>query len=250
MKLLRTSCYLLLALDVVLLGLAAAPVAGVALPRTGDSEPERIANQLHPERIRVLPVSAEGAVLTSVAASSSSSASSEPPHAQAESSEPVVTAEPDSAPASVCVAYRGLSGDQIQLLASGAKAQSVAMREISAPAVPTSWWVNIPPQGGKEAAERRTDVLRRNGVQDFFVVQESGATQYAISLGLFRNEAAAKRQLEMLQSKGVTTARITTREPRDNTRVELTGPSAVLERLGNELGAKLKGAETGKCQVG
>lgn len=248
MMLLRTTCYLLLALDVVLLGLAAAPVAGVALPRAGDSEPERVANQLHPERIRVLSATAEGVVMASVA-SSASSASSEPAQVDAPSA-PVATAEPDGVPAPVCVAYRGLSGDQIQLLSSGAKAQAVTVREINAPAGTTSWWVNIPPQGGKEAAERRTDILRRNGVQDFFVVQESGATQYAISLGLFRNEAAAKRQLEMLQSKGVTTARITTREPRDSTRVELTGPAAVLERLGNELGGKLKGAETGKCQVG
>ncbi|MFT4172182.1 MAG: SPOR domain-containing protein [Rhodocyclaceae bacterium] len=237
MNLTKPLFFVLLVLDAALLALAAAPAAGLPSPLASVGEPERLRNQLHPDRIKVLP----GA--TNAVAPATTRPSEPTPPA------PEQTAAP--APAAACLAYSALNADQVATVSARAKeaGQAVSLREISAPGAPSSWWVNIPPQGGKEAADRRADTLRRNGIQDFFIVQDAGANQYAVSLGLFRSEAAAKRQLESIQSKGVTTARISTRDGHETTRVELHGPADLIDGIGRDLGSKLKGVETATCQV-
>lgn len=76
------------------------------------------------------------------------------------------------------------------------------------------WWVHMPPQGNRANALRKAAELRKLGVQDFFVVQEAGAAQWALSLGVFTTEEAAKAHLAALQGKGVRSAVITPRETR------------------------------------
>jgi len=78
-----------------------------------------------------------------------------------------------------------------------------------------SWWVFIPPQSdGRAGALRKTRELRALGVEDYFIVQEEGANLWAVSLGVFRTEAAAKARLEALQEKKVRSAEIGPRETR------------------------------------
>jgi hypothetical protein len=74
------------------------------------------------------------------------------------------------------------------------------------------WWVFIPPQGSRAGALKKTAELKSLGVDDFFVVQEEGATRWAISLGVFRSEDAARSRLEALRAKGVRTAQTGERE--------------------------------------
>lgn len=164
-------------------------------------EPERLAHQLHPERIRfagdtTVPPSPEPAVAAVAEAAQP---------AQAEE-----TQNPTPPPAQVCVAWSGLAGDEANRLLERLRAAGMDTRR-STTEVPSAWWVRLPPQGGREQAERKLKELRALGVTDFFIVQDAGPNQFAISLGLFKTETAANQQLAQLRAKGVRSAGIATR---------------------------------------
>ncbi|WP_296944657.1 SPOR domain-containing protein [uncultured Massilia sp.] len=90
--------------------------------------------------------------------------------------------------------------------------ERVARENVQAQDV-TSWLVNIPPQGGKEGAERKSNELRQLGVTNFYVLQGDSPLKYAISLGVFKTEAGAQAMLAQLNKQGVRSARITPRGP-------------------------------------
>lgn len=60
------------------------------------------------------------------------------------------------------------------------------------------------------AAERRVGELRNRGIGDVALV-DLGRGQYAVGLGTFRTEAAANARAEALASVGITGARVVTR---------------------------------------
>jgi hypothetical protein len=68
--------------------------------------------------------------------------------------------------------------------------------------------VYIPPQGGKEGADKKVAELRNLGIKDFFVIQDSSALRWGISLGIFKTEEAARAQLAAVSKKGVRSARL------------------------------------------
>ncbi len=74
------------------------------------------------------------------------------------------------------------------------------------------YWVYVPPQRSRQVANQKTAELKRLGVDEFFVVQDDPKLRYAISLGVFKSEEAAKARLDQLRSKGVRSARIGSRE--------------------------------------
>ena len=74
------------------------------------------------------------------------------------------------------------------------------------------WWVFIAPQGNKANADKKVDELKRLGVPDFFIVQDEGPNKFAISLGVFRAEDAAKNYLAGIAAKGVKSALVGERE--------------------------------------
>jgi hypothetical protein len=79
-----------------------------------------------------------------------------------------------------------------------------------------SYMVYIAAEDGREGADRRTAELRRLGLTDFYVLPESAPMHDAISLGLFKTEAAAKAYVGQLISKGVRSARIIERNASTN----------------------------------
>lgn len=85
--------------------------------------------------------------------------------------------------------------------------QAVQAQDVS------SWLVNIPPQGSKEAADRKANELRNLGVTNFFIIRDDSPLKYGISLGLFKTESGAQALLAQLNKQGVHTARITPRGP-------------------------------------
>lgn len=87
----------------------------------------------------------------------------------------------------------------------GARAISRNVQEVS------SHMVYIPAQEGRAGAERKAAELRRLGITDFYVMPESSALPNAISLGLFKTEAAAKARIGALIGRGVRSARIMAR---------------------------------------
>lgn len=68
------------------------------------------------------------------------------------------------------------------------------------------YWVYIPPMKTHAQAEQKVAQLKARGVEDYFVIQEPGAWQNAISLGVFKTEDAAKKYLAKLQEQGVKSA--------------------------------------------
>ena len=99
-------------------------------------------------------------------------------------------------------------------------------------AVSTSYWVYIPPLVGKKETDAKTTELKRLGVTDFFVVQESGANNRAISLGLFSGKDAATAYLETLRGKGVKSAKVVERAGKPTSAaLEIRGPGAQAEVL-------------------
>ncbi len=76
------------------------------------------------------------------------------------------------------------------------------------------WWVFIPPQPNRPAAHKKAAELKKLGVDDYFVVQEEGRLRWALSLGVFRTEEAARARLDALRAKGVKSAQVGQRETR------------------------------------
>jgi hypothetical protein len=74
------------------------------------------------------------------------------------------------------------------------------------------WWVYMQPQGGRQGAQKKTTELKALGVEEYFILQEDGPFRFAVSLGVFRTEEAAKARLEALRARGVRTALVGKRD--------------------------------------
>jgi hypothetical protein len=74
-----------------------------------------------------------------------------------------------------------------------------------------NYMVYIPPHSGKEGAERKVAELQRMGIQNYFIMADSATQRWAISLGVFKSEAAAQNLLASLIKRGVRSARIAPR---------------------------------------
>ena len=100
------------------------------------------------------------------------------------------------------------AGEALATLNLGSRLQTRTVEETA------GWWVFLPPQGSKPNADKKVDELKALGVSDFFIVQEDGANKFAVSLGVFRTEDAAKNYFAAVTAKGVKTARSGERETR------------------------------------
>jgi len=75
----------------------------------------------------------------------------------------------------------------------------------------TAYWVYVPRLPNKPAADKRVADLSAAGLRDVSVV-DSGPQRFAISLGAFRSEEAARSYVQQLSQKGVADAVITPRQ--------------------------------------
>lgn len=162
-------------------------------------EPARMKNQLHPDRIRLLPATA----------------GTPAPAADA----PAATTPPAAAPAATTVGAAGTAGACIELasftaaeagrfearMAELGLADRVSRRDVP---TPSSYMVMIPPQGSREAADAKTEELRRLGISDTFIIQDNSARRWGIALGTFRTDEAAQSHLAAMSRRGVRTARV------------------------------------------
>lgn len=238
MQMTRTFFYLLLAANLVLALLSGLSLAGQQAPWQQAGETERLKRQLAVDKIALLSNSSE----TSQPVAPVALTASAPP------------ASEQSAPATIpdtpaCAALKGLGAEDIAQITTLALPLSEKIKLQSSGVQPTSWWVNIPPGGGKEGAVRRGEILAKAGITDYIIVREAGPNQFAISLGLFRSEEAAKRLTDQLQKKNIKTARITVRD-NSNARVELRGMSSTLTPLLEEIQSRIKSAQREDCQPG
>ncbi|NOT82756.1 MAG: SPOR domain-containing protein [Gallionella sp.] len=70
------------------------------------------------------------------------------------------------------------------------------------------YWVYIPPLTDKAATNEKISQLKERDVTEYFIVQEPGIWQNAISLGVFKTQEAAQDFLTTLRSKGVRSAQV------------------------------------------
>jgi hypothetical protein len=173
--------------------LLAANLALLAWSRLSDpvdavTDPEPLRRQVQPEKIRVLP-GAEVSSLPKAAAGTSAGAAAVP-----------------TAPVA-CIEWGGFALPEVQRaeqalepLALGARLAQQRTEETA------GWWVYIPPQGNRVAAMKKVAELKGFGIDEFFVVQDENPMRWAISLGVFRTEDAAKSRLEALKAKGIRSA--------------------------------------------
>ncbi|MET0981871.1 MAG: SPOR domain-containing protein, partial [Telluria sp.] len=64
-----------------------------------------------------------------------------------------------------------------------------------------------------EGADRRSAQLRERGVSSFFVMQGESPLRWAISLGVFKTDAAARVHAATLAKQGIENVRILPRGP-------------------------------------
>jgi hypothetical protein len=111
------------------------------------------------------------------------------------------------------------------------------------------WWVHMPPQGNRAAALRKAAELKRLGVDDYFILQDAGPQRWALSLGVFSTEDAAKAHLEALRAKGVRTAVIDRRDTRvPKVWFQVRGVDAPLQDRLRALARDFEGATLHDCE--
>lgn len=111
----------------------------------------------------------------------------------------------------------------------------------------SSHMVLIPPQGSKELAEKKAGELRRLGVADFFVIQDNSDLRWAISLGIFGSEDAAKTRLAALNKQGVRSARIAPRNGAPKVAFQLRDLEAATKEKLDQFKSEFAGVEEKAC---
>lgn len=186
--------------------------------RGNEEERARIKPQLEPAKLRILSSEQAGAVAKLAPAASGQPAAA-PAQTVAAASVPPAAAPAVAAqgPASLaCIDVGTFSASESRRFESRLAALALGDRQ-SRQAVPaqdvTSYLVNVPPLGSKDAADRKAAELRSLGITNFFIMQGDSPLKWAISLGVFKTETGAQTLLAQLNKQGVHSARITPRGP-------------------------------------
>ncbi len=186
------------------------------LGQPGDAarEPARLKNQLAPERMQQLTPTQARQAAASVAAA---------PQAEVAMPAPEPAPEPAPVPAPVtrdlvaCVQAGPFSTADARRFEARVARLGLTPRQsrIEMPYQEvTSRLVYLPPNGGREGAQRRVAELRERGVTNFFIMQnDTSPLRYAISLGVFKSDGAAQKLVADLQRQGVRGVRILPRGP-------------------------------------
>jgi hypothetical protein len=156
------------------------------------SDPQPLGRQIFPEKIRILPA---------------------PEPSKVAATKPAVTTPASTSAGALCVEWGGFAVAEapkaeqaLAPLALGARLAQSRSQETA------GWWVYIPPQVDRPSAQKKAAELKSLGIEDYFVIQEEGPLRWAISLGVFSSEEAAKNRLEALRAKKVRSAQTGERE--------------------------------------
>jgi hypothetical protein len=160
-----------------------------------------LARQLEPQKLRIVP----GRELAQLPSAAPAPEKPKPkPAAPAPEATPVACVEWGS----FSPADASRAAQRLEPLALGARLAQYRGEEIA------NWWVHMPPQGNRAGALKKAAELKQLGVFDYFIVQDTGALRWSLSLGVYSTEDAAKAHLEALRGKGVRSAVIGRRETR------------------------------------
>lgn len=187
-------------------------------PTAGPSPENHLLNQqIQPEAIKLLPpdvapeASTGGAAPAAAPATSPEGASAAPQPTLSANAKAVASVPPA---ATVCLEWgafspadvRGVLDAVARVLPEARVAQRRVVDESG------QYWVFMPPQPSRQGALQKVGELRRLGVEEMFIIQDDSKYRYAISLGVFRTQDAARNYLEKLRSQGVRTAQVAPRD--------------------------------------
>lgn len=183
-------------------------------PAGSEREPARLTKQIEPARlVQLTAVEAKAAVdgMAPEAPATPAAPVAEPP------APPPVAAAPAPAADQIACVQAGPLGTaearrfetRVASLDLGARQTriDVPFQEI------TNRLVYLPPEGGREGAQKRVADLKERGVENYFIMQGDTALRHAVSLGVFKTEGAAQKLVAELQKKGVRGVRVLARGP-------------------------------------
>lgn len=186
------------------------------LGERGSGEPERLAQQLAPERLRIV------------------------------STEQPVAPAPDTAAAGQCREYAGLGPDQADRLAEAARA--AGLRVSREPVADTGYRVFLIARS-PEQAQQEVLRLRRLNIAEAAVAGDAARAQPLISLGLFASEQAARDRLAELQRKGVADAQLGANAGAARETVRISGAAEALAALARKFAAAGPALSSTQCRV-
>jgi hypothetical protein len=198
-------------------------------------EPQRLQQQIDPDKVRVLLPQ---------------QAAADPPAAAKVADAAAAVASPATeVPALLCKAFSGIPVEsakaaQSAVADSAPNAQVVLVTSKES----SSYWVHIPPQPNKAGAEKKVAELREMGVSETFIISDDGPSKWAVSLGLFKSREMADNYLQKLIKQGVRSAKIEVRDKNaDKVRLEISAPAETLGALAREI-KPLANASIGECR--
>lgn len=193
--------------------------------RSESPDAHRIAQQLTPERIKIVARGEQPATPPAPVAAP----------VPAPEAKPAAPAVPEPVPTPVvnaCSRWDLLpasDADRLAALVTQKFPGFKVVRRID-PGEGNGWWVFIPPLPDKAATEKKAGELRALGITDYFIIQEAGVSRFAISLGVFSTEKGGQDRLADVKEQGVRSARLSLRPGKDShVTLDFTGPES--ERL-------------------
>ena len=208
------------------------PALGAAAPE-GSSGGNRLAEQVHPERLLVLTASGAAAAPASVpalapapasatesasaadalAASVASTPSSQTSSASVSASEAQTPASTSMAAAQCLEAGPFTPDENRQALLQVGKVMPKGSWSTQAVSVPGLWLVYMGPYPDAESLQRKLVELRRLKNLSFEEVRSPGNLALGVALGRFADERQANASLETMRLRGVRTARVVNARP-------------------------------------
>jgi hypothetical protein len=215
--------------------------------RAENPDARRMTQQVAPERMKIV---ARGDLPTSTPAPTPPVVPSPPaePEAQAPVA-PVATPEP--VVVASCSRWENLQPADADRLAAliGQKFPAFKLSRRLDPGEGNGWWVFIPPQADKAGADKKAAQLRGLGVTDYFIVQEAGPNQYAISLGIFSSEKGAQERLADTKALGVRSAKLSMRPGKDShVSLDARGPAVDMPALRKVAAGAVPAVKAQNCQ--
>lgn len=155
----------------------------------------------------------------------------------------------DAPRVAACLEWGSFAGAEIsraeallEPLSLGAKLSQRRVEEAA------GYWVFMPPQGSRQAATQKVAELKKLGVEEYFILQEDQKFRFAISLGVFRTEEAARARLAELRARGVRSAQFGVRETQaQRVYFQIRDVSDALAARLNEVRQQFSGSELKDC---
>jgi hypothetical protein len=236
---LKFAFWALLAANVVWFAASQGYLGNVA---SDEHEPARMQNQLGAEKMIVLSAQEAQETLTAATVVEDAPALA-----------PVAPPEPKPVPAAalVCTEVSNLREADARRFDARLAKLDLGTRAVRREVPPTdfsSYIVFIPPQPTKEAADRKAAELKALDVTNFFIMNADSPMKWAISLGVFKSEAAAQTQLAALVKQGVHSAKVAGRSSGTRIAYQFRGIDAATSARIERIAATYDGQATRACR--